>query len=101
VVTAGDDGHADHRAAYAIASGLDVQRIYAYPISARYDGVEYCPPVGAVCIPPRDGDVKRAAIARHGSQTEAGGVVYPLTATTLDRFCTEPEMFIPVRTPPQ
>lgn len=96
VVTAADDGHPDHRAAFAIAQQLAVARIYSYPISTKYDGEAYASPPGAVCIPPGSGDLKRHALARHVSQREQGGAIYPLSAATIDRFCAEPEIFLPI-----
>lgn len=98
VVTDKDDGHPDHRAAYAIAMELSVPRVLSYPISARYDGAVYAPPVAALHIAAEPGDRKRAALLQHRSQMEAQAIS-PLSVATMDRFCTEPEIFIPVRTP--
>ena len=98
VVTDKGDGHPDHRAAFLIASQLNVARLYSYPISARYDGDAYAPPDGAVHIPSTDHEIKRGALLRHQSQSEVGEALYPLSAATIDRFCREPELFIPIRT---
>jgi LmbE family N-acetylglucosaminyl deacetylase len=97
VVTDGEDDHLDHRAAFKIATGLKVARLYSYPISTRYDGELYRPPDGAIFIPCEHSDHKRAALSRHRSQTRSGGATYPLSAATIDRFCAEAEVFIPIR----
>jgi LmbE family N-acetylglucosaminyl deacetylase len=94
VVTDDGDGHADHRAAFAIARRLAVGRLFAYPISARYDGEPYAPPQAAFLVSPEAGDDKRVALARHVSQSVAGGARLPLSAATIDRFCAEPEVFM-------
>ena len=96
VVTDGDDGHPDHRAAFALGRGLDVKRLFSFPVSTRFDGLPYEPPPGALLIPAQAHDDKLAALGRHLSQREHGGARYPLTDATIQRFCLEPEVFIPV-----
>ena len=96
VVTDGGDGHADHRAAFAIGRGLSVARLFSYPISSRYDGKAYSAPPEAVVVAPEPGDNKRLALDRHRSQSLEGGARFPISPTTIDRFCSEPEIFIPV-----
>lgn len=95
-VTDKDDGHPDHRAAYAIATALPGADILSYPVSTRFDGNAYAPPPGALLLPAMPGDGKRAALLEHRSQREAAAIV-PMTLATIDRFCAEPEIFIPVR----
>ena len=97
VVTDEHDGHGDHRAAFRIASQLKVKRLFSYPISARYDGENYEVPDHALVISADAGEAKRVALAHHRSQA-TGGALYPLSALTIDRFCSEPEIFIPIRT---
>jgi LmbE family N-acetylglucosaminyl deacetylase len=99
VVTDKDDGHPDHRAAYAIAMRLSVPQVLSYPISTRFDGYAYAPPAAALRIAPdTDGDGgKRAALLQHASQMEVSAV-YPLSLAAVERFCTGPEFFLPVRT---
>jgi LmbE family N-acetylglucosaminyl deacetylase len=97
VVTDKDDGHPDHRAAFAIAMGLGVPQVLSYPISSRFDGLAYPPPAAALRIAPEADGGKRRALLQHASQMEAAAV-YPLTLAAVDRFCAEPEFFLPVRT---
>jgi LmbE family N-acetylglucosaminyl deacetylase len=97
VVTDKDDGHPDHRAAYAIAMGLGVPRLLSYPISSRFDGHAYAPPPAALRIAPDGDGGKRRALLQHASQMEAAAI-YPLTPAAAERFCAEPEFFLPVRT---
>ena len=99
VVTDANDGHPDHQAAYRIASELDVACTYSYPISARYDGEVYTPPLSALAIAHSADDqgLKRAALRRHVSQRQEEGAIFPMSEATIQRFCTEPELFIPVR----
>jgi LmbE family N-acetylglucosaminyl deacetylase len=96
VVTDVDDGHPDHRAAFAIARRLMVKRLFSFPVSARYDGEPYTPPAQALLLAPESGDDKRVALGRHLSQREDAGARFPLTAATIERFCVEPEVFIPI-----
>ena len=97
VVTDKDDGHPDHRAAYAIAAGLSVPSVFSYPISTRYDGQVYAPPATAFHIAAEPADRKRQSLLQHRSQMEPEAS-FPLSPATIDRFCAEPEIFIPVRT---
>ncbi len=95
-VTAGDDGHADHRAAFAIAAGLPVPG-HAYPVSGRYDGARVEMPPSAIQLrDPAGSTSKRAALACHASQTVAGGARWPLSDAAIDRFCDAAEIFIPI-----
>jgi LmbE family N-acetylglucosaminyl deacetylase len=97
VVTDRDDGHPDHRAAYAIAMGLSVPQVLSYPISTRFDGHAYTPPATALRVAPGADSGKRMALLQHASQMEAAAL-YPLTPAAIARFCTEPEFFLPART---
>lgn len=94
-VTDKDDGHPDHRAAYAIAQKLGVPDVLSYPISARFDGKAYVPPTTALHISAEPGDRKRAALFRHRSQMEPQALS-SLSPAVIDRFCADPEFFIPV-----
>jgi LmbE family N-acetylglucosaminyl deacetylase len=96
-VTDRDDGHPDHRAAYAIAMGLSVSQVLSYPISSRFDGLAYAPPATARVIAPDADHSKRRALLQHASQMEASAL-YPLSPAAIERFCAEPEFFLPVRT---
>ncbi len=98
IVTDRNDGHPDHRAAFAIAVGLGVARILSYPVSTRYDGGACDPPATALSIAARPDDRKRMALLRHASQMEAAAR-FPLSPATVERFCAEPEFFLPVRMP--
>jgi LmbE family N-acetylglucosaminyl deacetylase len=96
-VTDKNDGHPDHRAAYAIAMRLSVPQVLSYPISTRFDGHAYAPPATTLAIAPDANGGKRRALLQHASQMEASAL-YPLTPAAIARFCTEPEFFLPVRT---
>ena len=96
VVTAADDGHPDHRSAFAATSGLTSQG-YAYPVSGRYDGEAVSVPETAIQLcEPAGSDHKRAALGCHISQTPVGGARWPLSDATIDRFCNAAEVFIPI-----
>jgi LmbE family N-acetylglucosaminyl deacetylase len=94
VVTDCADDHPDHRAAFAIARDLPVPQVFGYPVSNRYDGHDFRAPDSAIVIPPDQTARKRAALLCHRSQIE-GGARYPLSQPTIERFCREPEVFIP------
>jgi LmbE family N-acetylglucosaminyl deacetylase len=98
IVTDKDDGHPDHRAAYAIAVRLKARRLLSYPISKRYDGADYRPPTATYSIAAHPQDGKRAALLRHVSQMEPAAI-YPLSLAAIERFCAEPEYYLPIRTP--
>lgn len=96
VVTAADDGHPDHRAAFAATTALAPQG-YAYPVSGRYDGDTVAVPDTAIRLrEPAGSKHKRAALGCHVSQTHAGGARWPLCDATIDRFCSTAEIFIPI-----
>ena len=97
VVTAADDGHPDHRAAFRIAVCLGLERLYSYPISARYDGAGYTPPVDALRHPYGIADSKRRALLQHRSQAPGAGAIHPMSDRAIDQFCRDPEIFIPVQ----
>ena len=97
VVTAADDGHPDHRAAFRIALRLGLNELYSYPISARYDGSAYTAPADAIFLHGDTGGAKRRALLQHRSQTPGAGALYPMSALAIDQFCSDPEIFIPVR----
>ncbi len=97
VVTAADDDHPDHRAACEIALGLGLTQLYSYPISARYDGAAYLPPANALFIHGDASDAKRRALLEHRSQASGAGAVYPMSKSAIERFCRDPEIFIPLR----
>lgn len=94
-VTDAGDSHPDHRAAHALAIGLkDIPDLITYPVSARFDGDDYAPPVGTMRLATWPGDAKRSALLQHRSQMEAAAVC-PMTMTTIERFCADPEYFMP------
>jgi LmbE family N-acetylglucosaminyl deacetylase len=94
-VTDMGDSHPDHRAAHHIAIGLEGVEVLSYPVSARFDGDDYSPPGDILHLAAWPGDAKRSALLCHRSQMEAAAVC-PMTMTTIDRFCADPEYFIPV-----
>ncbi len=95
-VTAADDSHADHRGAFDIAAGLSLPG-YAYPVSGRYDGDRVDVAAQAIALlDPAGATLKRFALACHRSQTAEGGARWPLSQAAIDRFCNEPEVFIPI-----
>lgn len=96
VVTDGGDNHPDHRAAYAVALALERHlRVLSYPVSTRFDGLDYAPPPNALRLKPTQADAKRKALFSHRSQMEAAAIC-PMTPATIDQFCADAEYFIPV-----
>lgn len=96
VVTDALDNHLDHRAAHAIAIGLESDLgLLSYPVSTRFDGEAYSPPEGALRLDTWSGDAKRPALLEHRSQMEVAAVC-PMTVATIDRFCGDAEYFISV-----
>lgn len=90
------DNHPDHRAAFAIATGLGIDlQVLRYPVSTRFDGEAYSPPDAAIRLETWRGDAKRAALLEHRSQMEMTAVC-PMTVATIDRFCADAEYFMPV-----
>ncbi|WP_206240093.1 PIG-L deacetylase family protein [Novosphingobium terrae] len=93
-VTDDGDSHPDHRAAHALAMGLKrPKRLLGYPVSARFEGAAYSPPVDAVRLDGSTNDAKRSALLEHRSQMEATAIC-PMTLATIERFCADPEYFI-------
>jgi hypothetical protein len=76
---------------------LSLRQVLSYPISTRFDGYAYAPSVAALRIAPDADGGKRRALLQHASQMEASAI-YPLSLAAVDRFCAEPEFFLPVRT---
>ena len=99
-VTSAADRHPDHRASFRIVAGLRGPARYAYPVSGRYDGEAPDFDAAIRIAEPAAGPLKRAALACHASQRPGGGARFPMSADAVDRFCSEPELFMPVETHP-
>lgn len=94
VVTDVGDSHPDHRAAHALAMGLKCpKQLLSYPVSARFEGADYSPPVEAMRLDGLTNDAKRSALLEHRSQMEPTAIC-PMTLATIDRFCADAEYFI-------